>query len=113
MGVLFEVWKEIGEGYKEKTYQKAVAEGLKEKNIAYKEQVPAKVYFKSKEVGVYYFDFLIEDTIILEIKAKNYFSKRDIDQTSRYIKLKNIKLGILAYFSKNGVKYKRIVNLSN
>ena len=111
MGVLFEVWKELGYGHKEKFYQKAVSQGLKEKDFKFDEQVPAQLLFKNQVVGSYFFDFLVEDKTVLEIKAKNYFSKKDIDQLYSYLKAKNFKLGILAYFSKNGVKYKRILNI--
>jgi len=75
MGVLFEVWKELGYGHKEKFYQKAVSQGLKEKDFKFDEQVPAQLLFKNQVVGSYFFDFLIENKVVLEIKAKNYFSK--------------------------------------
>ncbi len=62
-------------------------------------------------VGRYYFDFLIEDKIILEIKVRNYFSKKDIEQLNSYLKATRLKLGIIAHFTRAGVKLKRIVNL--
>ncbi|KKQ17793.1 MAG: hypothetical protein US30_C0001G0127, partial [Candidatus Moranbacteria bacterium GW2011_GWF2_36_839] len=66
-----------------------------------------------KEIGYYIFDFLVFDKIVIELKSKNYFSKRDIDQLYSYLKAMNLKLGILVYFTKECVRYKRIVNLED
>jgi GxxExxY protein len=71
----------------------------------------ADVLFKGKKMGIYFFDFLIEDRIALELKARNYFSYKDIEQLYSYLKVKNLKLGILAYFGKDGVKFRRILNI--
>ena len=48
---------------------------------------------------------------ILEIKVKNYFSKSDISQLYSYLKAKGLQLGIIAHFTKTGVKFKRVVNI--
>lgn len=111
MGVLFEIWTGMGYGHKEKFYQKAAANGFIDIGLNCKEQLPVKVRYKGKFIGIYYFDFLIENKIILEIKVRNYFSKKDIDQLYSYLKTKKLKLGIIAHFTKTGVKFKRVVNL--
>lgn len=111
IGILFDVGIEVGFGHRENFYQKAVAEGLKQGGLIFQEQAPTKLYYKDKVVGVYYFDFLIENKIILEIKVRNYFSKKDIDQLYSYLKAKKLKLGIISHFTKDGVRFKRVVNL--
>jgi len=67
--------------------------------------------FQEEVIGKYYFDFLIEDKIVLELKRGDYFSKQDIEQIYRYLKINNLKLGILARFSSKGLLFKRIVNI--
>lgn len=109
VGALYEVYNTIGSGYQEKYYQKALARELKEKKINFKEQLPVRLYYKGEKLGIYYFDFLIEDKVILEIKNSSKFYPRDIKQVLGYLKAKNIDLGILACFSKNGLIYKRIL----
>ena len=111
MGVLFEVWAKLGFGHKEDFYQRAISSEFKEKNLKAKTQLPAKISYKGKIIGIYYFDFLIEDKVVLEIKVRNYFSKKDIEQLYSYLKAKNLKLGLIAHFTRSGVKFKRIVNL--
>lgn len=70
-----------------------------------------KIEFNGEVIGKYFLDFLVEDKIIVEIKQGNYFSKSHIEQIHNYLKANNLKLGLLANFTMNGVKIKRIVNL--
>lgn len=111
LGALFAAWNDIGFGHKEHFYQKAVAANLKSRGIEFKEQLPVKIKYKDKHIGIYYFDFLIESKIILEIKVRNYFSKRDIEQLYSYLRAQKLKLGIIAHFTRTGIKFKRILNL--
>lgn len=111
IGILFNVWNTIGSNHKENFYQKAAANDFEEAGLTFKEQLPVKINYKGKTVGVYYFDFLIENKIVLEIKARDYFSKKDINQLYSYLKAKNLKLGLIVHFTKTGVRVKRVVNI--
>jgi len=111
VGVLIEVFKHLGSGHREQYYQRAVAEELKKQNIAFQEQVRVRLDYKDIKIGDYVIDFVVEDVVVLEIKKNEYFSKQYIYQTSGYLKALNLQLGILANFTKDGVKFKRIVNL--
>ena len=112
MGVLFEVYKALGPGHKEKYYENAIVECLKSTAIPFKQQLYVPLSFKGKVVGKYFLDFLVDDKIVLEIKKGDmYSSKQHIEQVLSYLKVNNLKLGIIAQFARDGVKYKRIVNL--
>jgi len=73
--------------------------------------VGVRLKYRGREIGIYFLDFLIEDKIILEIKKREYFSKKDIDQVYAYLKATKLKLGIIAHFTKSGVKFRRVLNL--
>jgi GxxExxY protein len=111
IGALFEVYNTLGHGHPEKTYQRAVAVALKKAGLKFVEQLYVPVVFGGKVVGKNYFDFLIEDKIVLEIKRGDYFVKAHIEQVYQYLISKNLKLGILAYFAPRTVHIKRVVNL--
>lgn len=114
VGILYQVFKELGGDLLEKHYQKAIAIALKLAGIKFTPQFPVKIYFEREFVGIYYLDFLIEigeARIILEIKKNENFGLKNIKQVSDYLKALNLELGILANFTTSGVKYKRIVNL--
>lgn len=111
IGMIFEVYNALGYGYKEKVYQSALEEIFLRKNILYKRELRAKVKFRKKVVGELILDFLVFDKIIIEIKRRNYFSKKDIEQIYSYLRVTGLKLGILVHITSSGVKYKRIINL--
>ncbi len=113
VGILFGVDNELGYGYQEKYYQKAISKKLQELNMPFKEQVLIKIISNTNEIGRYFLDFLIEDKIILEIKKTDKFLKSNIDQTYAYLKATGLELCILANFTKSGVQYKRIINLKS
>lgn len=113
VGVLFEVYNNLGGGYQEKYYQRAIAKELKNSGLKFKEQVKIPLKFKEESIGKYFLDFLVEDKIVLEIKASSKFFTRDIKQILAYLKSTNIELGILANFSRNGLKFKRILKGQN
>ncbi len=111
IGGLFRVWGNLGPGHKEKIYQKAVYQELTNADLKVERELPSKLYYQERYLGIYYFDFLIEGKLVLETKVRNFFSRKDIEQVLSYLKSKNLKLGIIAHFTKTRVKFKRIVNL--
>ncbi len=112
LGALFDVWNKVGFGYKENVYRKAVAAALRSVGLLVKEQVYTKIIYQDQVIGRCYFDFLVDGKLVLEIKARGYFSKRDIEQLYSYLKSQGLKLGLIIHFSRDGVKYKRVVNIS-
>ncbi len=112
VGILFEVYNELGYGYQERHYEKAIKSHFQEKKIKYIRQAPYQISVKGKIIGRYYFDFLVEDKIILEIKKGKYFSKRNLEQVKGYLHHSKKKLAILANFTPDDVKFKRILNIN-
>lgn len=111
IGVLFDVYNKLGYGHAEKVYQNAVSVALKECSLPFKEQLYSPILYKNQRVSINYFDFLIDDKIVLELKKGDRFNKAHIDQVYQYLKSKDLKLGILAYFAPRNLHFKRIVNL--
>ena len=112
VGILFEVYNELGYGYQEKYYQRAIENSLKGNNIKFESQAAFKIRYKGKGIGRYFLDFLIEDKIVLEIKKGKHFSKNNLEQIKGYLKVTNKKLAILANFTPDGVKFYRMLNIN-
>lgn len=107
-GVLFEVYKIIGPGFKELVYQNAIEEELKLQKIKYIREPSLKIVFKGKNMGLYKPDFIIEDKIILEIKSVAEMPTYFENQLFSYLKASNYLLGLLANFgSDKNVEIKR------
>ncbi|MFA5318558.1 MAG: GxxExxY protein [Patescibacteria group bacterium] len=113
MGILFSVNSELGYGYQEKYYERAIEVYFKKKNIKYKRQMPYNISVCGEIIGKYYLDFLVEDKIILELKRENYFPRTNIEQVKGYLKATGLELAILANFTSRGVKYLRVLNDKN
>lgn len=111
VGAVFEVFKELGYGFKERYYEEAIAKEFSNKKIKFERQVPYKLVYKSEVIGNYRFDFLVENKIIIELKREDYFSRSGITQALQYLKSSNLKLAILINITSNGVKFKRILNI--
>lgn len=109
-GILYEIFKQLGGGHKEKYYQKAVQIGLTNKNISFKEQFYVPIQFEGKIIGKYFLDFLIEDKIVLELKREQFIPAHIIHQTKQYLETLNLELGLIACFTHRGVFIKRIIN---
>src|ERR1039458_8996861 len=80
VGILFSVFNELGYGYKEKYYQRAVSQELDRAGLPFEEQICFPVIFKGEVIGKQFFDFLIDGKVILELKQGNRFSRNDITQ---------------------------------
>lgn len=110
IGCAFEVFKELGFGHKEIIYQRAMDQLLREAGLKIERELYVPIKLKNKIIGKQYFDFLVEETVILELKKDHAFSKRNIDQVNEYLQSSGLKLGILINFTPEGVNFKRIVN---
>ena len=101
-GACFDLYKELGSGHKESVYQKGLSILLKEKglDISREKRIPVKI--QGKSLGNYTPDFVVNDSIILETKAKKLLTKQDIKQFWHYLKATNYKLGFLVNFGKPG-----------
>lgn len=85
IGCAFEVFNQLGNGHKEIVYHKSLAISFQEQKLSFKDEVYYPVEYKKVIVGRNYFDFLVEDKIVVEIKSMARFSKAHFDQTSNYL----------------------------
>ena len=110
VGLLFDVYNELGYGYKEIVYERAVEAHLIARQIQYIRQASYNIQVQNRIVGRGLMDFIIDNKIVLELKRGKYFSRHNINQVNQYLKLTNYKLGIIANFTPTGVKFLRILN---
>ena len=112
IGAAFEVYNQIGGGHKESVYQKGMNVILSKIPLNFREQVYFPIKIDNVTVGRNYFDFIIEEKIIVEIKSLERFSKAHYDQTLNYLHVSGLKLALLITFGKDEVRYRRVINFS-
>jgi GxxExxY protein len=110
IGACMEVHKEMGKGFSEIIYGDALEIEFKKNNIYYSREEHFKITYKNQLLPHYYFaDFLIEDKIILEIKAIESLTSSHIKQTLNYLAASKKRLGLLINFGEDSLSYKRII----
>ena len=96
----YEVYNELGYGFLEKVYQNSLYLELKNKGYKVEAQKKILVYYKGIEVGEYYADLLVEDVIILELKATECIVKDFENQILNYLRGSDCEVGLLLNFGK-------------
>ncbi len=110
IGAAFEVSNVLGVGFLEKVYENALNIELKSRGLETLPQAPLKVFYKNELVGDYIADILVENEIIIEVKAVNEIDTVHFAQCLNYLRITGLKLCLLINFSKPRVEIKRIVN---
>jgi len=106
--VFYEVYNELGSGFLEKVYQNAMYFELKDKGFKVEAQKQIKVYFKKQLVGEYFADLLIEDKVIVELKAIEMLMDVHMAQIINYLKATEIEVGLLLNFGEEP-EFKRVI----
>jgi len=104
----YKVHNELGYGFLEKVYKTAVAIELEEVGLKCIVEAPLKVSYRGRTVGNYFADIIVDDRIIIEIKAVNKLESVHEVQLVNYLKGTGINVGLLINFGKS-VEIKRRV----
>ena len=108
-GAIFEVNRTLGSGFLEKVYENALMIELRKRGLKAESQVPIKVFYKEKTVGEYFADILVQDKVIIELKAVENLSKLHEAQILNYLKATGIQIGLLVNFRHPKAEIKRMV----
>lgn len=106
----FEVSKELGCGFIESVYEKALLVALKQKGLKVDCQVPLEVKFRGVIVGEFYADLLVEGKVLVELKAVNNFANEHFAQILNYLKATEIEVGLIVNFGNPKLEYRRFNN---
>ncbi len=112
MKIYYEVYNTLGYGFLEKVYQNAMCLELKNQGYNVEAQKQIKVYYKGIVVGEYYADLIIDETIILELKACECLMDAHKAQLINYLKATNIEVGLLLNFGETP-EFKRFIYTNN
>jgi len=110
VGMCYKIQNDLGRYCLEAQYANALEKELKLAGINYEREKYIPVKINKENVGKNWADFVIEDKIIIELKAKPFVERDDYYQARRYLKLNNLKLGLIINFQSKYLKPKRILN---
>ena len=108
IGAAFAVHRELGPGFLEKVYETALLIDLAEKGVPAKSQAEIPVYYRSRPVGLYYADLLVDGIIICEIKAVQAIIPAHEAQLLHYLKATGLQLGLIFNFGARSLEFRRL-----
>ena len=110
--IFYKVYNKLGYGFLEKIYESAMKIEFRKENIPAVSQSPIKVSYDNEIIGEYYADLLVDNKVIVEIKAAKNLSDEHEAQLLNYLKATNIEVGLLLNFGpKPDIKRKAFDNL--
>jgi len=110
IGAAIEVHRDLGPGFIESIYEQALKIEFAEHNFHFDSQKEIKIKYLGVEVGLHRLDLLVENQIILEIKAVKELLDVHFAQLRSYLKATGLKVGLLLNFAKPTLEIKRVVN---
>ena len=108
----YKVFNNLGYGFLEKVYENALFYELKKQGLVCEKQKPIKVYYDEIQVGEYYADIIVNECIIIELKAAESLAEEHEFQLINYLKATDIEVGLLLNFGKNP-QFKRKIFTNN
>ena len=110
-GAAEDVFFYLGNGHFEKVYENALIIELEKRKLNVRKQVPLNVYYKEGQIiGTYIADLVVEDKIIIELKANSFVTKENYAQLLNYLKTTNYRLGLIINFGGKKLFVKRLIN---
>lgn len=110
IGAVFSVHSALGSGFLEKVYENALALELKLAGMKFETQCPVKVAYRGETVGDFVADVLVEDTVLVELKAVKALSEAHSAQCVNYIKATGLPVCLLVNFGEEKAKVRRFIN---
>jgi GxxExxY protein len=110
LGAAFEVHKNIGTGFVESVYQKAMIVECGIRSIETESEIELPVFYKNVKVGSRRADLLIKKKVIVELKAVTELNDTHLAQAINYLEAFNLEVGLLINFGSKSMQYKRVIH---
>ena len=107
IGCALEVINELGSGFVESVYEKALSVALTDAGVAHEMQKPIGVHFRGESVGDFVADILVEDRVIVELKAAKAIIPEHEAQVINYLNATGIEVGLLINYGTPKLGFKR------
>lgn len=107
IGCAYKVFNQLGFGYLESVYRKAMVIGLTKVDLKVDQEKPLKVYYDDEVIGEFSVDLFVEDAVVIELKSVQHIIKEHEVQLVNYLKGLKRDIGLLINFGPSGVEVKR------
>ncbi len=111
IGASFEVHKFLGNGFQEVIYQRALAWEMRQKNLNFQREIEQQIFYKEliAPIGTRRADFVVENKVLVELKAVKELDDVHLAQTLNYLKAYKLEIGLLINFGGKSLVFKRLI----
>lgn len=110
IGCAMKVHSKLGNGFQELIYQRALAIEFFKSDLAFEREHEMGIIYRGEQIGTRRADFLVEDKIMIELKAINKLEDVHIAQTLNYLEAYDLEIGLLINFGAKSLQFKRMIN---
>ncbi|MBC7920529.1 MAG: GxxExxY protein [Ferruginibacter sp.] len=110
IGCAMRVHGTLGNGFQEIIYQRALAIELEKQGVGFAREVEAAIHYNQIEIGTRRVDFVVEETVLIELKALSKLEDVHLAQALNYLEAFNMEIGLLINFGSKSLEFKRITN---
>jgi GxxExxY protein len=111
IGAAFEVHKFLGNGFQEVIYQRALAWEMSQVDLTFNREIEQDIYYKelSEPIGTRRADFVVENKVLVELKALKELEDVHMAQALNYLKAYKLEVALLLNFGSKSLQFKRLV----
>ena len=109
IGAAMEVHSTLGPGFLENVYEEALAVEFGLRNLSFERQKNVDVFYKNVKIKNYVCDLMVDNKVLIELKALNSLTTNEHAQTLNYLKATGLKLAIIINFKNQSLEYERLV----
>jgi GxxExxY protein len=111
IGAFFEVHKFLGNGFQEVIYQRALQYEMHQAGLTFQREIEQPIYYKDlpQPIGTRRADFVVEDKVLVELKAVIQLENVHFSQALNYLKVYKLEVGLLINFGSKSLTFKRLI----
>ncbi|MDN3550827.1 GxxExxY protein [Mucilaginibacter aquaedulcis] len=110
IGCAMKVHSELGNGFQEVIYQRALAIEMQKQNLMFSRELEMTIYYDGIDIGTRRVDFLVADKVMVEIKALSKLEDAHLAQVLNYLEVYKLETGLLINFGSKSLEFKRVTN---
>jgi GxxExxY protein len=110
IGCAMKVHQRMRNGYQEVIYHRCLTIEFKKESLSFLSEIELPIFYDEIEVGKRRVDFLIENKVILEIKALSELTDAHLAQALNYLEVMNLEIGLLLNFGAKSLEIRRLIN---
>ena len=109
IGCAMAVHSELGNGFQEVVYQRALAIEMRRKGISFSREHEMPIFYRGEQVGTRRVDFFVEEVVLVELKAVSRLDNSHLAQGLNYLEAFRLEVGLLVNFGATRLEFKRLM----